>query len=233
MREIMALADRANQYIDHHKPWVMAKDEARRDEVVAVCTQGLNLFRALVIMLKPVLPALADVAEQFLGQPGLRWADLRKPLLGARIDRFKPLMTRVDEKSVRAMVEASRESLGQTESDDGPETDASKEITIEDFLKIDLRVARIVKAEPVEAADKLIRLELDPGDGRREVLAGIRTAYKPEDLVDRLVVVVANLRPRKMRFGTSQGMILAAGPGGEEIFLLSPDAGAQPGMKVT
>jgi methionyl-tRNA synthetase len=233
MREIMALADRANQYIDHHKPWVMAKDEARRDEVVAVCTQGLNLFRALVIMLKPVLPALADVAEQFLGQPGLRWADLRKPLLGARIDRFKPLMTRVDEKSVRAMVEASRESLGQTESDDGPETDASKEITIEDFLKIDLRVARIVKAEPVEAADKLIRLELDPGDGRREVLAGIRTAYQPEDLVDRLVVVVANLRPRKMRFGTSQGMILAAGPGGEEIFLLSPDAGAQPGMKVT
>ena len=156
-------------------------------------------------------------------------------MLGTRVERFKPLMTRIDDKSVKAMVEASRESLGQTKAEVPVEADAdtAPEITIEDFLKVDLRVAKIVTAEPVDGADKLIRLELDLGDGRREVLAGIRTAYKPEDLSERLVVVVANLKPRKMRFGTSQGMILAAGPGGKDIFLLSPDSGARPGMKVT
>jgi methionyl-tRNA synthetase len=217
MREIMALADRANQYIDHHKPWVMARDEAKYTEVVSVCTQGLNLFRALAIMLKPVLPALATAAEEFLGEEDLHWEDLRTPLLGTRIRRFKPLMTRVDEKAVSAMVDASREDLSQVDSQVDPEQEdePSPEITIDDFLKIDLRVAEVIAAEPVEGADKLLRLELDLGGRERQV------------------VVVANLKPRKMRFGTSQGMILAAGPGGEDLFLLSPDAGATPGMKVT
>jgi methionyl-tRNA synthetase len=235
MREIMALADRANQYIDHHKPWVMAKEEGKHSEVVSVCTQGLNLFRALAIMLKPVLPALAAAAEEFLGEEDLRWEDLRTPLLGARIRRFKALMTRVDEKAVGAMVDASREDLSQVDSQVDPEAEGEpiEEITIDDFLKIDLRVAQVVAAEPIEGADKLLRLELDLGGRERQVLAGIRTAYDPASLVGRQVVVVANLKPRKMRFGTSQGMILAAGPGGEDIFLLSPDAGATPGMKVT
>jgi methionyl-tRNA synthetase len=235
MRLVMGLADQANQYIDRHKPWVMAKEEGREDEVQAVCTQGLNAFRCLVIMLKPVLPALAAASESFLGENALGWSDLRKPLLGVSINRFKPLMKRIEPKSVAAMVEASRDSLEGTPSA-GAEVAAessAEEIGIDEFRKIDLRVARVVAAETVEGADKLLRLTVDLGGSRRQVLAGIRTAYDPEDLKDKLVVVVANLAPRKMRFGTSEGMILAAGPGGEEIFVVSPDSGAVPGMQVT
>jgi len=235
MRKIMALADQANQYIDHHKPWTMAKEAGREVEVQAVCTQGLNAFRSLVIMLKPVLPSLAAASEEFLGERDLAWSDLQRPLLGHQIRSFKPLMKRVDPKSVAAMLEASKDSLAggaASAAASGSDT-ATPEIGIEDFRKIDLRVARVLAAEPVEGADKLIRLSLDLGDGRRQVLAGIRTAYRPEDLVDRLVVVVANLAPRKMRFGVSEGMILAAGPGAEDIFLVSPDTGATPGMRVT
>ncbi|MGD8907070.1 MAG: methionine--tRNA ligase [Gammaproteobacteria bacterium] len=235
MRLVMGLADQANQYIDRHKPWVMAKEEGREDEVQAVCTQGLNAFRSLVIMLKPVLPALAAASESFLGENALGWSDLRKPLLGVSINRFKPLMKRIEPKSVAAMVEASRDSLEGTPPA-GAEVAAessAEEIGIDEFRKIDLRVARVVAAETVEGADKLLRLTVDLGGSRRQVLAGIRTAYDPEDLKDKLVVVVANLAPRKMRFGTSEGMILAAGPGGEEIFVVSPDSGAVPGMQVT
>ena len=235
MRLVMGLADQANQYIDRHKPWVMAKEEGREDEVQAVCTQGLNAFRSLVIMLKPVLPALAAASESFLGENALGWSDLRKPLLGVSINRFKPLMKRIEPKSVAAMVEASRDSLEGTPSA-GAEVAAessAEEIGIDEFRKIDLRVARVVAAETVEGADKLLRLTVDLGGSQRQVLAGIRTAYDPEDLKDKLVVVVANLAPRKMRFGTSEGMILAAGPGGEEIFVVSPDSGAIPGMQVT
>jgi methionyl-tRNA synthetase len=235
MRLVMGLADQANQYIDRHKPWVMAKEEGREDEVQAVCTQGLNAFRCLVIMLKPVLPALAAASESFLGENALVWSDLRKPLLGVSINRFKPLMKRIEPKSVAAMVEASRDSLEGTPPA-GAEVAAessAEEIGIDEFRKIDLRVARVVAAETVEGADKLLRLTVDLGGSRRQVLAGIRTAYNPEDLKDKLVVVVANLAPRKMRFGTSEGMILAAGPGGEEIFVVSPDSGAVPGMQVT
>ncbi|KPK59085.1 MAG: methionine--tRNA ligase [Gammaproteobacteria bacterium] len=235
MRLVMGLADQANQYIDRHKPWVMAKEEGREDEVQAVCTQGLNAFRSLVIMLKPVLPALAAASESFLGENALGWSDLRKPLLGVSINRFKPLMKRIEPKSVAAMVEASRDSLEGTPPA-GAEVAAessAEEIGIDEFRKIDLRVARVVAAETVEGADKLLRLTVDLGGSRRQVLAGIRTAYDPEDLKDKLVVLVANLAPRKMRFGTSEGMILAAGPGGEEIFVVSPDSGAVPGMQVT
>ncbi|MGD9292951.1 MAG: methionine--tRNA ligase subunit beta, partial [Gammaproteobacteria bacterium] len=235
MRLVMGLADQANQYIDRHKPWVMAKEEGREDEVQAICTQGLNAFRSLVIMLKPVLPALAAASESFLGENALGWSDLRKPLLGVSINRFKPLMKRIEPKSVAAMVEASRDSLEGTPPA-GAEVAAessAEEIGIDEFRKIDLRVARVVAAETVEGADKLLRLTVDLGGSRRQVLAGIRTAYDPEDLKDKLVVLVANLAPRKMRFGTSEGMILAAGPGGEEIFVVSPDSGAVPGMQVT
>ncbi len=235
MRQIMALADQANQYIDLHKPWTMAREAGREGDVQSVCTQGLNAFRSLVIMLKPVMPALAAASEEFLGEQNLTWSDLETPLLGREIRTFTPLMKRVDPKAVAAMLEASRDSLagGAKSAAAGGTDPATPEIGIDEFRKIDLRVARVLAAEPVEGADKLIRLSLDLGDGRRQVLAGIRTAYRPEDLVDRLVVVVANLAPRKMRFGVSEGMILAAGPGGEDIFLVSPDAGAAPGMRVT
>jgi methionyl-tRNA synthetase len=235
MRMIMALADQANQYIDHHKPWVLAKDTGRQGDVQAVCTQGLNAFRSLVIMLKPVLPALSAASEDFLGESELQWSDIHSPLLGTSINTFAPLMKRIDPKAVNAMVEASRESLaGKAASEDTTEIQTYEpEISIEDFRKIDLRVARVVEAETVEGADKLLRLTLDLGAGKRQVLAGIRTAYAPEKLIDRLVVVVANLAPREMRFGISEGMILAAGPGGEDIFVVSPDSGAEPGMRVT
>jgi methionyl-tRNA synthetase len=239
MRQIMALADRANQYIDQHKPWVMAKDESRHADVQAVCTQGLNAFRSLIIMLKPVLPGIATAAEAFLGETDLVWSDLETPLLGRRIETFQPLLNRVDPKAVAAMLEASRKDLESSPATATPESAASgtednmDEITIDEFRRVELRVARIETAETVEGADKLLRLTLDLGTGRRQVLAGIRSAYQPDALQGRLVVVVANLQPRKMRFGTSEGMILAAGPGGEEIFLLSPDSGASPGMRVS
>jgi methionyl-tRNA synthetase len=237
MREIMRMADLANQFIDRHKPWVMAKQDGQKEAVQAVCTQGINAFRSLIIMLKQVLRGMAASAERFLGEGDLQWNDIGRPLLGKSIRKFEPLMKRIDPKAVAAMVEASRENLGPSPADDSqagqPAETAADEITIDDFSRIDLRVARIISAEPVEGADKLLRLELDLGDNRRQVLAGIRPAYDPESLTDRLVIVVANLKARKMRFGTSEGMVLAAGPGGDEIFLLSPDDGATPGMKVT
>ncbi len=235
MRQIMAFADHANQYIDRHKPWAMAKEEGREAEIQAVCTQGLNAFRSLVIMLKPVMPALAAASESFLGEQDLAWSDLHRPLLGSTIDKFRPLMKRIDPKSISAMLEASKESLASQPGSEGAGQPAqqSEEISIDEFRRVDLRVARVLQAEPVEGADKLIRLSLDLGDGRRQVLAGIRTAYQPEELVDRLVVVVANLAPRTMKFGVSEGMILAAGPGGKDIFVVSPDSGAEPGMRVT
>jgi methionyl-tRNA synthetase len=237
MREIMALADRANQYIDEKKPWALAKQRGAEAEVQAVCGMGLNLFRALMIYLKPVLPGMAAQVEQFLQIPPLRWADLDAPLLGHAIAEFKPLMQRVDMAQITAMVEDSRESYPTAEAEPakpaGPLVDdpISPIITIEDFAKVDLRVARIVKAEAVTGADKLVRLELDLGGETRQVFAGIKSAYAPDDLQGRLTVMVANLAPRKMRFGVSEGMVLAAGDGGG-IYLLGPDTGAEPGMRV-
>jgi methionyl-tRNA synthetase len=227
MRIIMSEADSANRYIDFEKPWVMAKDDARRDEVHAVCTLGLNLFRTLMIYLSPVIPVTATAAREFLGEDVWTWQSIGTPLLGARINDFKPLLTRVDPKQVERMAEQSKETT--TVATTIPDDDI---ISIDDFMKVDLRIARIEKAEAVEGADKLLALTLNVGDSEKKVFAGIKAAYQPDSLVGRHVIVVANLAPRKMKFGVSEGMILAAGPGGSEIFLLSPDQGAKPGMRV-
>jgi methionyl-tRNA synthetase len=226
MRTVMSLADAANKYIDEKKPWVMIKDDDRIDEVQLVCTQGLNMFRSLMIYLTPVIPAIAEKAQQLFGEMNWHWSDAENPLLGARIQKFKPLLTRVEQFQVDKMVEQSKAP------EPAQEPDEEDYISIDQFASVDLRVARIEKAEPVEGADKLLRLTLSLGDETRNVFAGIKAAYQPAELEGRLVVAVANLQPRKMRFGTSEGMVLAAGPGGEDIFLLSADSGAEPGMRV-
>jgi len=227
MRVIMSLADAANRYIDAKKPWVMIKDEAQLDEVQAVCTQGLNMFRSLAIYLAPVIPVVADGAQAFLGEESWNWESASSPLLGTTINKFTPLLTRVEQSQIDNMVDQSKETTGEptTVTDDNT-------ISIDDFMKVDLRIARIDEASPVEGADKLLALTLNLGDSTRKVFAGIKAAYDAESLVGRQVIVVANLAPRKMRFGVSEGMVLAAGPGGEDIFLLSPDDGAEPGMRV-
>jgi methionyl-tRNA synthetase len=239
VRRIMALADRANQYIAERKPWVLAKNPAAAQEVVAVCTLGLNLFRSLIVLLKPIIPGVAERAEKLLGGEALTWSAIEEPLLGQRIEHFEPLLQRVEEEATRRIL--AEEKRGETNmTGEGIAAKAAptgagetSEIDLELFAKIDLRVARIAAAKFVDGADKLLELTLDLGNGeRRTVFAGIRNAYDPATLTDKHVVVVANLKPRKMRFGTSQGMVLAASSGGTDVFLLSPDAGAQPGMQV-
>ena len=233
MREIMALADRANQYIDEKKPWLIAKEEGRDEELHEVCSMGINLFRLLIVYLKPVVPAMAHQAEIFLNLEPESWPDKAEPLLDHQIDVFRPLMTRVDPDKIAAVVEASKENLQKTEEPKPKRFDPIAEaIEFDDFAKLDLRIARIVKAEHVEGADKLLQLTVDIGDETRNIFAGIKSAYAPEDLIGKLTLVVANLKPRKMRFGLSEGMVLAAGPGGKDIWLLSPDQGAVPGMRV-
>jgi len=231
MRQIMKLADRANQYIDGHKPWQLARSEAELPRVQAVCTQGLNLFRVLMAYLKPTLPGIATAAETFLNAGPLTWDNRCDPLLDVDINEFKPLITRLDDKAVTRMVEKSMETAAAAKP--AAQSDAeTPTISIDEFLHVDLRIAEVIKAEAVEGAEKLIRVTVSLGDEQRTVLAGIRTAYDPETLVGRHVIIVANLESRKMRFGTSEGMLLAAGPGGEDIFLVSPDTGALPGMRV-
>jgi methionyl-tRNA synthetase len=242
MRLIMHLADRANQYIDEAKPWVIAKEEGKDAELQAICSMGINLFSILIAYLKPVLPLTAEKAEAFLRIKPLNWQNYSVPLNGHTIDKFKPLMTRVDKEKIDAMLDASKESLAAAQpaaeaakpAAEGPLEKDPLSDTIEfgDFAKLDLRIARIVKAAHVEGADKLLQLTLDIGGETRNVFAGIKSAYAPEDLQGRLTVMVANLAPRKMRFGVSEGMVLAAGPGGKDLFILNPDEGAQPGMRV-
>ncbi|HTL50335.1 MAG TPA: methionine--tRNA ligase [Steroidobacteraceae bacterium] len=227
VREIMALADKANLYIDRRKPWLAAKDPARAAEVQAVCTQGINLFRVLMAYLKPVMPQTAERAEAFLGARIAHWRDVETPLLGSMINEYSPLATRVDAAGVQKLVEMPMAPTETAAPAVGP-----AQISAEEFARIDLKVARIEAAEFVEGADKLIRLSVDLGGERRTVFAGIRGAYEPEQLVGRLVVIVANLKPKKMRFGTSEGMALAAS-GDDGLFLLAPDAGARAGMKVS
>ena len=229
MRTIMALADKANRYIDENKPWVMIKDDDKAADVQRVCTQGLNMFRSLMIYLSPVVPAVAADARAFLDEEQWHWNDAGSPLLGSVIGKFKPLLTRVEPEQVNAMVEQSRQSLAAEPAAPDERDDT---IGIDDFMKVDLRIARVANAEPVDGADKLLALTLDVGEETRNVFAGIKAAYDPQDLIGRHVIVVANLAPRSMRFGVSEGMVLAAGPGGEDIFLLSPDDGAKPGMRV-
>ena len=234
IRRIMALADRANQYVDEHKPWQMAKEPGREAEVVAVCTQALNLFRVLMIWLQPVIPDIASRAGEFLGCRLDDWQQVDRPLLDHPIEKFTPLARRVEAKQVEALMEDARESLAPTESAEtkAPSLDLATEITIDDFMKVDLRVARITEAGHVEGADKLLRLVLDIGGETRQVFAGIRSAYDPKTLEGRLTVMVANLKPRKMRFGLSEGMVLAAAGDDGGPFLLAPDSGAEPGMRV-
>ena len=260
IRQIMALADQANQYIDEARPWVLIKDPERAAEVQGICTQGLDLFRILVIYLAPVLPRLAERAATFLNRAELHWEARRETLTGGTIRPYEALMTRIEPAAVEALLEASKGSLAPAAPSGGaaapgggtksPETPAdaaggaaapagpatpdpiADTIDYDAFARVDLRVAHIVAAEQVEGADKLLRLTLDLGAEQRQVFAGIRSAYRPEDLVGRMTVMVANLAPRKMRFGVSEGMVLAAGPGGPDLFLLTPDAGAKPGMRV-
>ncbi|HLU05296.1 MAG TPA: methionine--tRNA ligase, partial [Woeseiaceae bacterium] len=230
IRLIMALADKANRYIEDRKPWAMAKDEGLQQDVQLVCTQGLNFFRALAIYLEPVLPKVAKDARALFREDSWLWQSAQAPLLNHDIASYKPILTRIDPEQVEKMIEQSKEPLPDAGAARAPTETA--EISIDDFMKVDLRIARIVAAEPVEGADKLLRLTLDLGSRQRTVFAGIKAAYAGKDLVGRHVVAVANLKARKMRFGTSEGMVLAAGPGGEDIFLLSPDDGAEPGMRV-
>jgi methionyl-tRNA synthetase len=227
VREIMDLADRANLYIDRQKPWLAAKDPGRAAEVQAVCTQGLNLFRVLMTYLKPVLPQTATRAEEFLGSRIERWSDVETPLLGTRIAEYQPLATRVDAATVGKLVESDM-------TDTAPKEAAARpaEITAEEFARIDLRVGRIEEASQVEGADRLLKLTVDLGGERRTIFAGIRGAYEPGTLAGRHVVIVANMKPRKLRFGLSEGMALAAS-GDAGLFLVSPDDGATAGMKVS
>jgi methionyl-tRNA synthetase len=240
MREIMAIADRANQYIDEKQPWVVIKDPARHAEVQDACTIGINCFRQLIILLKPVLPRLAAQAEAFLNVDELVWTDMEADLLDHQINRFKPLMTRVDPALIERMIEAGQEAqIEESKLNSGtPDTDTdieaiAEQINYDDFAKLDFRIALIVDASRVEKSNKLLQLTLDIGSETRNVFAGISGAYDPEQLKGKLTVMVANLAPRKMRFGVSEGMVLAAGSGESEIYLLSPDSGAKPGMRVS
>jgi len=239
VREIMAQADKANVYIDENKPWVLIKEEGKEDQVQKICTQGLNMFRLLMTYLKPILPATAEKSEAFLNTE-LKWANIEQPLLSHSINKFKPLLTRIEKEQIEAMTHDSIENqeavknMSEEKELSGPLADdpIADEISFDDFAKIDLRIAKIVKAEHVEGADKLLQLTLDLDGVTKNVFAGIKSAYKPEDLEGKLTVMVANLAPRKMRFGLSEGMVLAAGPGGKDLFILNPDEGAVAGMKV-
>ena len=238
MRRVMELADEANTYIADAEPWVLAKQEGREQEVLDICSVGINLFRQLMVYLAPVVPAMAEGARAFLKLESLDWGSRHVVLLGHEIAKFKPLMTRVEREKIDAMIEASKEDLVEEqklkETPKGPLADEpiAPEIAFDDFIKVDLRIARIAKAEYVEGADKLLKLTLDIGGETRTVFSGIRSAYAPEALEGRLTVMVANLAPRKMRFGVSEGMVLASA-NDEGITLLSPDAGAEPGQRVT
>ncbi|HCG79372.1 MAG TPA: methionine--tRNA ligase [Oceanospirillales bacterium] len=262
MKEIMTLADRANEYIQAKAPWAMSKEEGREQEVLEVCSVAVNLFRQLMTYLSPVLPELADKTAAFLNLESLGWEDRRSILTGHAINKFKPMLARAEMDKVTAILEETKTELekenggaaaaknqkadkkadkkaekkaknkGPELREDGNEVIADT-IEFPDFAKVDLRIARIIKADHVDGADKLLQLTLDIGNGEtRNVFSGIKAAYKPEDLEGKLTVMVANLAPRKMKFGLSEGMVLAAGPGGSEIYLLEPHDGAQPGMRV-
>lgn len=260
MREIMALADKANEYIAETAPWVLAKEEGKEAELHESVSLGINLFRVLMSYLAPVIPATAQASQKFLNLETMAWNDVKSPLLGHEINKFKALLTRLEMATIDKMVADSAKSLTTNSAPDGKKdggkknknqakqqektdkkmsTDNNSEfdalaetINIDDFAKIDLRIAKIVNAEAVPEANKLVKLTLDIGFEQRQVFAGIKAAYTPEDLIGKHTVMVANLAPRKMRFGVSEGMVLAAGPGGSDLYILNPDDGAQPGMRV-
>jgi len=231
VRTVNALADQANRYVEQAEPWATVKNDLERTR--ATLTAVLNAVRILTIYLKPILPEFAQKVEKFLNVGSLKFADLEKTLENRKINKFERLVDRIDKEQVNAMIEESREAQDSKVAPAGPAEAIAPECTIDDFAKVDLRIARVIKAEAVEGADKLLRLQLDVGGLQREVLAAIAQAYKPEDLTDKIVVYLANLKPRTMRFGTSAGMILAAGTGGKDIFMLTADPGARPGQRVT
>ncbi|ELV7516144.1 methionine--tRNA ligase [Photobacterium damselae] len=241
IREITALADKANQYVDEKAPWVVAKEEGKDLELQEICSMGINLFRVLMAYLKPVMPKLAERTEAFLNET-LTWEGIAQPLTAHEVTKFKALFNRIDPKNVEAMIETSKadaaaEMAAKEQAETAQQTELSKEpiepeIEFDDFAKIDLRIAKIISCESVPKADKLLKFQLDIGGETRQVFSGIKAAYNPEDLVGKLTVVVANLKPRKMKFGMSEGMILAAGPGGKDLWILEPHEGAQPGMRV-
>lgn len=236
IRKIVELADKANQYVDEKAPWVIAKQEGGEQALQSICSMSLNLFRILMIYLKPIVPTLAQRVEDFLAQE-LNWSEIGSPLLGTQIKPFKALFTRIDPKQIDAMVHASKEALSSTLEDQNTSITADiepiePEIEFADFAKVDLRIAKIISCESVPKADKLLKLQLDIGDGTRQVFAGIKSAYQPEDLIGKYTVMVANLKPRQMKFGLSEGMVLAAGPGGKDLWILEPHDGATAGMRV-
>ncbi|HBV92968.1 MAG TPA: methionine--tRNA ligase, partial [Pantoea sp.] len=236
IREIMALADLANRYVDEQAPWVVAKQEGRDADLQAICSMGINLFRILMTWLKPILPSLSARAEGFLNCE-LSWDAIAQPLLDHQVAPFKALYSRIEMAKVEGLIEASKEdaAAASASSATGPLADApiGETITIDDFAKVDMRVALIEQAELVEGSDKLLRLQLDLGGEKRQIFSGIRAAYPdPAVLVGKMTIIVANLAPRKMRFGISEGMVLSAGPGGKDLFVLSVDSGAVPGMPV-
>jgi methionyl-tRNA synthetase len=255
LREIMAIADVANQFVDENKPWLLAKDESRTAELHEVCTTALILFRQLTIMLSPVLPFVASRVQEFLGDASFSWDDTRgenvwNSMLGRTIGAYSHLMQRVDAKMVEdlfdkpaapaaapATVAAPAAEAAAPAAEAGDIEELAPEISIDDFTKIDLRVAKIVNCEHVEGSSKLLRLTLDVGEGRyRNVFSGIKSAYQPEQLIGKLTVMVANLAPRKMKFGVSEGMVLCASSKDEKtnpgLYLLEPVSGAQPGMRI-
>jgi len=251
MRLIMSLADKANPYVEDAKPWELRKDDSQAQRLQDVCTVALNLFRQIVIYLSPVLPKLAEQTGDLLGDPITSWDQSQTPLVGTPVNKFKHMLQRVEPKKVEAMIEESKEETAADASDSKPEASASasdtwndpgdslaaeplaEECTFDEFMKVDLRVARVVECEEVPEARKLLRFKLSLGGGEyRQVFAGLKAAYDPATMVGRQVICVANLAPRKMKFGMSEGMIVASGPGGEEVFVLSPDEGAKVGQRV-
>ena len=246
MRRILELADRANPYVEQNAPWELRKDPARATELQDVCSVALNLFRQLVVYLSPVLPEIAEKTGELFGEPINSWAQAQTPLTGTGINKFKHMMQRIDPKNIQAMTEESKEEAAQDAAaenqspssfDDSEEPlkeePIAEEISFDDFMQADLRVARVVEAVEVPDSRKLLQLTLSlGGEERRNVFAGIKGAYNADELVGRLVVMVANLAPRKMKFGVSEGMVIASGPGGKDVFLLSPDEGALPGQRV-
>lgn len=240
MRLIMGIADDANPFVEDAQPWVLRKDESKAQQLQDTCTIALNLFRQLVIYLAPVLPELREKTERLLNCQLDSWDASKTPLVGTPVAKFEHLMKRIEQKDVDAMLEESREVNAAESAPKFQDSDEAfkaeplaDECTFDDFVKVDLRVARVLAAEKIPEANKLLKLTLGlGGEETRTVFAGIKAAYKPEDLVGRLVVCVANLAPRKMRFGVSEGMVVASGGGGEDVFLLSPDEGAVPGQRV-
>jgi methionyl-tRNA synthetase len=237
MREIMQLADRANQYVDARKPWALARDPAQAETALAVATQGINLFRVLVLYLAPVLPQMACKAAAFLGTPLARWSEAGVPLLGTELAAYEPLATRLELKAVAALVAPpAAPAAGAATSTTGNEPTVSVEpafIGIDDFTKVQLRIAEVLAASTVEGSDKLLKLTLGVGDSQRTVFSGIRKSYSPESLIGKRVVLVANLAPRKMRFGVSEGMVLCATDDDDRVYLLTADDGAAGGMPIS